>query len=239
MSTPARPWTVTPHGPLEQQDVDLWTLSSAVPTIPNLSRTMHVVKRRDGSLLFHNAVPMDDATRRQLEGLGRFGLLVLPTDSHALDGPAFAARLQVPAYAPGAARAALEPLQPIAGDAEALPADDAVRFIPLGGVKNGEGVLEVKSLSGKTHLLFCDAVMNTGKIPGVMGFFIQLFMGMGEGPRCIRFFRRRVGTSMAALADSFDALAKTPNLASLQVSHGTPVTADPAGVLRSIAAGLR
>ena len=54
---------------------------------------MTVLRQGDGTLLFYDAVPVDDATLEQLRALGRPAVLIVPNQYHSLDAPARAHRL--------------------------------------------------------------------------------------------------------------------------------------------------
>lgn len=135
-----------PHGPLRAVDGNLWTVDSVVPGIPgrNFPRTMTVVRLSDGSLLLHNAVPVDEPTMTRIGALGRVSLLLLPSAFHCLDAHAMAARLPARVICPAASRAVVEKVVKIDGDFATLPDDPAARMEPLDGVSNGEGVLVIQ-----------------------------------------------------------------------------------------------
>ena len=65
MANAPRPWTVTRHDPLEQIDENLFAINGDVPGFPAAAafpRRMSIVRLKDARLLFHNAIPVDDAT---------------------------------------------------------------------------------------------------------------------------------------------------------------------------------
>src|SRR5947207_13659872 len=88
MPTKRRPWTVTPHDPIEKLDDNLWAVSSKVPGVP-IRRRMAIVKRSDGGLLFYHAVPVDDRTLEEIRAWGRPEILVVAHDQHGIDAQAF------------------------------------------------------------------------------------------------------------------------------------------------------
>src|SRR5438067_1262627 len=114
-----RPWIVTPHGPLEKLDDNLWALSSQVPGIKS-HRRMTIVRRGDGSLLFYNAIPMDDRTLEELRAWGRPSLLVITHHMHMIDGDAFRERLGLAVYCPKATIDKVRARMPVAGSMEDL-----------------------------------------------------------------------------------------------------------------------
>src|SRR5262245_35726791 len=93
MAGPARPWTVSAHGPLRALSPRLHVVSGPIPGISMpLARTMAVVRRADGTLLVHSAIACDDATMGAVEALGEPHTLVVPNAWHKLDAPAWKAR---------------------------------------------------------------------------------------------------------------------------------------------------
>ena len=149
MARTPRPWTVTPHGPLVKHDENLWSVTGDVPTIPGFTRIMQVARLGDGRLLFHNGVPLDNATLNQVKALGTPAILVVPNQEHNLDVAAFRERLGLTAYGPAQTCAAIAGQLPIA-DYGSFPADDLVRLETLEGLKNGEVAVAVKSRIAST-----------------------------------------------------------------------------------------
>lgn len=106
--TTPRPWTVNRPGPLTPRGPDLWTIDDAVPGIPGAGRRMTIVRRRDETLLFYNAIPLPEETLRAVRALGSPARLVVPNQFHALDAAAFTLKLNVTPYAPQVAVTELE-----------------------------------------------------------------------------------------------------------------------------------
>src|SRR5438270_11955513 len=101
MAKPPRPYTVTPHGPIEKLDENLWAVESKVPGLP-IRRRMAIVKRSDGQLAFLNAVPLDDAALAEVTAWGKPAILVIPHDQHGIDAHGFAEKLGCKIYGPKA-----------------------------------------------------------------------------------------------------------------------------------------
>jgi hypothetical protein len=239
MPKPPRPWTVTPHGPLVPVDENLWTIDSPVPGIPGgvFPRKMSIVRRSDGTLLFHNAIPVDDPTLEQVRALGKPALLVVPSPFHCIDAHAFRERLGLQVYCPAAAKEQVTEVVAVDGDWTALPADSAVRVEPLDGTTRGEGALAITS-AGHVSLLFCDAFFNLPHQPGFWGLVWRLG-GFSGPPMCGPVWLKRAVFDRSALAASLDRLAALPSVIRLVPSHGEVLTNDPAAALRSVAAKLR
>jgi len=226
-----------PHGPLRQVDDNLWCVDSVVPGIPGGSfpRTMHVVRLSDGTLLLHNAIPLDEPTMARLGALGRIAWLVLPSAFHCIDAHAMAARTGARVLCPAAARAAVERVLKVDGDYGDLPRDPAVRLLPIEGVSNGEGVLVVRS-GPRASLLVCDLILAVPHLPGFWGLVWRLLRFTGE-PAPGPVWKKRVMTDAAGVRRTLLRLAEEPGLARLVPSHG-PIREDAAAVLRRAAAGL-
>jgi hypothetical protein len=237
VTTPPRPWTVLPHGPLERLEENLHVVDGWVPGIPGLRRRMAVVRRSGGGLLFFNAVPVDEPTLAQVRALGRPEVLVVPQHLHMIDAHAFRERLGVKVHAPAADRALVERRVPVDGTFEELPADPAVEVRTVAGFRTGEGLALVRSGS-RASLVVADVVLNVPDGPGLQGLVFRLLGMTGPRPKLPAPVRLRVLRDRRALRAQLEALAATPGLARIVPSHGPIVDRDPAGVLREIAASL-
>lgn len=239
MAKTPRPWIVMPHGPLTRIDDNIWAVDSVVPGIPGESfpRKMTAVRLGDGSLLLHNAVPLDEPTWTQLAALGPIRTLVLPSAFHCLDAHAVAARTGARTICPAASRAVIEQVVRIDGDYSTFPADPAVRMEPLAGTSNGEGVLMVTT-AGRLTYLVCDSLLNVKSIPGFWGFVWKVF-GFTGGPRCGPVWLKRAVTDRVALREHLARLAERPGLFRLVPSHGDVVEGAVPELLRRVAAAIR
>ncbi len=237
MTKPPRPWTVLPHRPLERIEANLHAVEGSVPGIQGLRRRMSVVTRADGTLLFFNAVPVDDATLDRIRALGRPAILVVPQHLHMIDAHAFREKLGVRVYAPAATRDRVAERVAVDGSFADVPPDPAVSIVPVAGFKTGEGLAVVRS-GDRVSLVVADVVLNVPDGPGLAGFLFRLLGMTGPTPRFPLPLRLRVLRDRGALRGQLEELARTPGLARIVPSHGAVVDRDPAGVLRSIAASL-
>jgi hypothetical protein len=229
-----------PHGPLTRLDDNLWTVDSVVPGIPGQSfpRKMTAVRLTDGSLLLHNAVPLDEPTWGQLTALGPIRTLLLPSAFHCLDAHAVAARTGARVVCPAASRASIEEVVGVHGDFTTLPADPTIQLEPLAGVSNGEGVLVVSS-AGRLSYVIGDCVLNVKSVPGFWGLVWKL-VGFTGGPRAGPVWLKRAVTDRAALRAHLTRLADRPGVVRLIPSHGEVVSGVAvARVLRQVVAGIR
>lgn len=238
MATSPRPWIVTPHGPIEKLDDNLWAVEGAVPGIPGgrFPRRMSIMRRSDGTLLLHNAIPLDDAGLHALAALGRPELLVLPSPLHCIDAHAMRAKLGLKVFAPAASAAQIGARVQVDGTLEALPPDPTVRFVPLAGVTGGEGTLVVYSgAPPRASLVLGDVLINIRHVRGFWGLVLRLG-GFTGGPRCGPAWLKRVVTDRQALRNSLEQLAQTPGLQRLVPSHGEIIEREPTAVLQKVAA---
>jgi hypothetical protein len=166
-----------------------------------MPRRMSIVRRSDGRLAFHNAVPLDDASMREVEAWGEPGFLLVPSGFHRLDVHAFKARyprLEVLCPAPVAAR--VRQAVAVDGHWDALPPDPALRAETLDGVKAGEAAFVVES-EGRTSVLLGDTMMNLPHLPGFEGLVFRLLRSTGSAAsrsRCAR--RARLSPTIATFA---------------------------------------
>src|SRR5258708_6737800 len=152
MAKPPRPWIVTRHDPIQKLDDNLWVVEGDVPGIP-FRRRMSIVKRSDGTLLFFNAMPLEDTAMAEVKAWGKPSVLVVPHDQHMIDARSFAERLGLKVYGPKACEAKTSARTEMSGTYDALPSDAALHIEPVAGVKNGEPALFVTRGSGQVGLL--------------------------------------------------------------------------------------
>ncbi len=232
MTTHHRPWTVNHPGPLTPRAEGLWTIDDDVPGLPGAGRRMSIVRRRDGSLLFYNAIPMPEETLTQVRALGTPSQLVVPNAFHALDAPAFALKLNVAVFAPDAAVAPLAPRLACRSIA-ALPADDGLRVFTVEGFRTKEAVLLVDGT-----LLVADLVTNVPHGRGFVALVMRLVGFTGPSPKLPKPVRKRVQQDVAAVRALLETLADQPGLTRLIPTHGALVEHEVPAVLRRIALGL-
>lgn len=228
-----RPWIVTPHRPLQQLDDNLWIVDSTVPGAP-MQRRMEIIRRSDGTLMFYQAVPVDDATLAQIKVLGTPSILIVPHDQHGMDAPAFAEKLGLKIYGPKANDAKMRAKFNVAGSVEDIPPDPSVTLEPVAGAKTGEPVAIVRSQGG-VSLIFADAYMAT---PSKGTHIMLRLLGFAGGPKVAPIFKWMFCNDKAALKAHFQRLAALPGLKRLIPCHGEVESSDAAGTLNRVAATL-
>ncbi len=234
MAKPNRPWTVTPHTPLQKLDDNLWAVESLVPGM-KVKRRMTIVRLTDGSLVFYHAVPLDEPTLAQVLSFGKPKALVVGYANHGVDAHAFAQKLGIGIYGPAKNLPALKKRWPdLGGTLEDLPKDPSCVFEQLDGTKTGEPVQIVRS-GDRVSLVWCDAFSATSDAETP---FLFRLMGFGGGPRVIKPFTLFFVNDKPAFKAHLDRLAKTKGLVRLVPCHGAVVDQDAAGVLTKSAAGV-
>jgi hypothetical protein len=231
MAKPPRPWTVTQHEPIHKIDDNLWAVESAVPGLP-IRRRMCIIKRSDGQLLFHNAVPLDDATLAEVTAWGKPAFLVIPHDQHGIDAHGFQQKLGVKLYGPKKNEAKMRARWDVAGTIEELPPDPSVKFESLDGTKTGEPVGIVHS-GDRVSLLFSDAYQDNS------GYKLPLplrMLGFGGGPKIVPIYKFLFTKDKAALKAHFDGLSGLPGLERIVPCHGAITSSDAAATLKRVAA---
>jgi hypothetical protein len=240
MPKPPRPWIVTRHDPIEELDDNLWAVNGDVPGFPPAAafhRRMSIVRLSDGRLLFHNAIPLDDASLAKVRAWGKPALLLVPHHLHAMDAHPFREKLGLEAYTSGKAIVQVRAILPVEGPLEALPRDPAFTVEPLAGTRFGEAAVLVKS-GPRVSLLLCDAVTNSRHGRGLAGLAFRLMGLSGPEPKTAPLYRLRAVSDKEAFRTELLRLADTPGLVRVVPSHGPVISQDPGGALKRAAAGF-
>jgi hypothetical protein len=196
---------------------------------------MSIIRRSDGTLLFFNAMPLEDGPMNEVASWGKPAVLVVPHDQHMIDAKAFAEKLGLSLYGPKACEEKIRARASTAGTLEAIPSDASVRIEPIEGVKNGEPVLIVTSAGGRVSLLFSDAIMNNPK--DAVGFLPRL-MGFSGSVKIVPVFRMMFLKDKKVLKAQLERLAGIPGLARIVPCHGDVMSSGAAEALRAAAATL-
>lgn len=228
-------WTVLEHGEIEQLADNLWRVEAALPGIP-VRRTMTVARMRDGRLVVHSPISLDDARMSELEGLGEIAWVIVPNGWHRLDARVWRDRYPKARFAcPEGARRKVEQVVRVDATFDEAIGDEAVRVEHIDGMKKGEGVMIVRSGDSAT-LVFTDLVTNMQHFPGAFGFVYRLVGGTG-GPRIHGVIRRMLVKDCAATRAHLDRLAGG-DVRRIVVAHGAVINRDAGATLRRVAGML-
>ncbi|HYJ08255.1 MAG TPA: hypothetical protein VEX18_04585, partial [Polyangiaceae bacterium] len=207
-------WRVLQHDPIEQLADNLWRVNGALPGM-SLRRNMTVVRRRDGTLVLHSAIALQDSAMRELEALGTPAAIIVPNRAHRLDAPGYKERYPaIRVYTPRGARKYVEEVVPVDGTYEDFPHDEDVRLEMLEGVREGEGAMIVHSSDGVT-LVLNDSVMNMDTKRDVLGYLFTTVMGSAPGPRVSRLAKLLWVHDKSALRRDLERFARIPQLVRL------------------------
>jgi hypothetical protein len=212
---------------------NLWRVEGDLPKGRG-TRVMTIARMRDGGLLIHNAIALEEPLMAEIEAFGRPSVLVVPNGFHRLDSRVFRDRYpSVKVVCPAGARKKVEEVVKVDASYAEAPSDEDVRLSHVDGTGEREGVLEVKS-DGRTSLVLNDIVNNLPQLGSVLGFFI----GPGGKPGVPRVVRWFLVKDRAAARAHLEKLPQTPGLQRVIVSHGRMLSDKPADELRTAAATI-
>lgn len=226
-------WKVFPHRPLEKLEANLWRVEGDLPN-GNGTRVMTIARMRDGGLMIHNAIALEEPLMKEIEGFGKPAWLVVPNGFHRLDAGVYKNRypdLKVAAPA-GSRKKAAQVVNVDATFADAA-SDDDVRLFHLEGTKDSEGIMEVKS-EGKTTLVFTDAVNNLPKMGGFFGYILAP-TGQPSVPRIARWLMIK---DKPTFRSHIEKMADTAALHRVIVAHGRMLSDEPSRTLRTVVSAL-
>jgi hypothetical protein len=226
-------WTnsVLPHGPLRLIAPGVWEITGTTPRGP-VARNMVVHVLKDGTLWLHSVIALNEKTMEELERLGRPSVMVVPNPIHRMDAAVYKERFSdIQVVCPEAVRAKVEEVVKVDATCEQVLPGLGIECLTPGGLKPFELAYLLPTPDGKV-LVFTDALMNLGKMPGWQGFVLSLvgssgFFGITFVGK-ILLMRDR-----AALAAWLGKLASIPSLRAICVAHGDAITSEPHAALRS------
>lgn len=221
-------WTVLPHKPLEKLADNLWSVEGTMPG-GGIRRVMVLARLTDGRVVVHNAIALEEALMKELDAWGTPSFIVVPNGYHRQDARIWKDRYPAAkVLCPEGAKKNVAKVVAPDGSYDDLPADANVTLAHLDGCKKAEGALVARS-GARATLVLNDVLMNMPKVGGPMGFMLAP-TGKFSVPRVFRWF---VAKDKRALAAHLDALAATPGLTRIIVSHGDAVTEKPADAIRT------
>lgn len=225
-------WTVLPHDPIEKVADNLWRVSGLMND-GKLQRQMVLARMKDGRVVVHNPIALDDAEMKELEAWGKPSVLFIPNSFHRQDAAIWKKRYpEITVVAPRGGRKRIAKIVPVEAIIEDAPHDDTVQLKPLAGAP-GVGVLEVRSGDALTAV-FCDSILNMKAQKGFMGLLLAP-TGRVSVPRVTRMM---IVKDKRAFAKQIGELAAAPGLTRLMFAHGRPIETDAAGELRTVVSQL-
>jgi len=232
-------WKVLPHGPIEQLEENLWTVTGDFPIPFNpLKRVMTIVRREDGRLVLHGLMALEESAQRELEAIGEVAYLVAPSGYHRSDAPRYRERYpNAKLFAPRGARKRVEKIAKVDATYEEYAADATTSLVSVDGLADREGALVVRSKRGVTYVMN-DALFNMPEQSGLSGFVLAHVTQSTGGPRVSRTARIGIIADRARYRAALQGIADTEGLARVIVAHHVPIEGDVAGALRRVAETL-
>jgi hypothetical protein len=220
-------WTVLSHEPIKKLNENLWCVQGTMPD-GKTQRKMSVIRLRDGSLLFHNAIALEESAMQELEAFGRPAYIVVPGAFHRQDARIWKDRYPAAkVVAPAGAKKKVDQVTKMDLDYRDAPGDDTVKLSYFDGCKEKEGYVEVRSEAGTT-LVINDVVFNLPKMGGVLGYLFSP-TGQASVPRITRWL---VVKERSAVGEHLERLATISDLRRVVLAHGRDLEQDPARELR-------
>jgi hypothetical protein len=224
-------WKVLRHKPIERISENVWRVEGALPHGP-MTRVMTLVRLPDRRVVVHSAITLDDASLKEVEAWGTPS--IVPNDRHRLDAAAYKTRYpDAQVVCPPGARSKVE--DKVHVDATSIDLGPTATYRVLDGTNAGEGWLQV-SEGGRTIAVLADLVMNLRPMKGLGGWIMNRMGFTGDLPKVVPATRKILVADPGAAAKQLESIAALPNLDTVIVAHGEPVTVDG---LRAAANGLR
>lgn len=218
MVKPRSDWRPAPHEPWQKLTENLWWVRGPIPGVA-LLRCMTVARLTDGRLVIWSAMPLEEASMRELEAWGTPAFLIVPSALHRLDAPAYKARYPgLKVFCPRGAHKAAAQVVAVDGLLADFPADPQLSFRPLRGIRDKEGAMLVRSADGVTVVLN-DALFNMPMPADFTMRVIVKLLGSAPGPRVSRLLKLAWCDDRPAFRQSLAELAQLPDLQRVIVAH--------------------
>ncbi len=234
MTAPHKDWTVLPHGKLTRVNERILSVVGdlAMPLM-KLPRRMTVARTGSGDLVIFSAIALDEPNMAELESFGRPAYLVVPSERHRLDAPAYLKRypnLQV--IGP---RAGAKKISEVARVDTSTPdfGDSSIRYVEIAG----DSALEVQGADGLT-IIVNDLIGDIHGESGVGGWLLRVMGFAGEDPQVPGPVKLTLGKLKIEVAQQFRRWSERADLRRIMVSHGDTIETDPRATLRTLAASL-
>jgi hypothetical protein len=230
-------WTVQPHGPLHAIGEGMLTVAGEiVMPLGRFPRRMTVLKLSGGRTAIWSAVALDEPQMARIEAFGKPSILIVPNPGHRLDSHIWKARYPgIKVLTPPGAKTLVEEAVKVDAVTDILN-DPAVRFVVVDGTDAMESALEVTRDDGLT-LITNDIIGHVQHPHGLGATIMAHLFDYGVREPSVPKTVKRFITDPKALAAHLRRWAKRAPVRII-VSHGDPITADPAGQLLRLARGL-
>lgn len=234
MTAPFKQWTVLPHGKLTRvNDRIVEVVGELNMPLLELPRRMTAVRLSSGKLAIFSAIALREPEMAELEALGEPAFLIVPSERHRLDAPAYAQRYSnITVVAPSAGRQKIAEVVRVDTSAPSF-GDSSVRYVEIAA----DSALEVDSDDGLT-VIVNDLIGDIHGEHGVGGWLLRMMGFAGDEPQVPGPVKLLLGKHKSEVARVFRRWAEREDLRRIIVSHGDAITTDPRGALRKLAASL-
>lgn len=234
MTAPFKEWTVLPHGELTPVNDRIVTVVGDLEMpLLELPRRMTAVRLASGNLVIFSAIALREPDMAKLEAFGKPKFLVVPSERHRLDAPAFAQRY--PDITVVTPRAGIAKIGEVVRIDTSTPdfGDPGVRYIEVAG----DSALEVDGNDGLT-VIVNDLIGDIHGESGLGGWLLRRMGFAGDEPHVPGPVKLTLGKHKSEVARLFRRWAKQANLRRIIVSHGDPIETSPQKALLSLAESL-
>jgi hypothetical protein len=234
MTKPFKDWTVLPHGKLTRVNGRILAVVGDLKMpLLELPRRMTLVRLKSGGLVIFSAIALNEPDMAELEAFGRPVFLVVPSERHRLDAPAYAQRY--PRITVVAPREGAEKISEVVRVGTNTPVfgDPTVRYVEVAG----DSALEVDGDDGLT-LIVNDLIGDIHGESGVGGWLLRVMGFAGDEAQVPGPVKLTLGKHKSEVAQQFRRWAERDDLRRIIVSHGDSIEVGPRGVLRKLAASL-
>jgi hypothetical protein len=234
MTAPHTQWTVLPHGKLTPVDERILTVVGDLKMpLMHLPRRMTVVRTSRGELVIFSAIALDEDGMAELEAFGRPAFLVVPSERHRLDAPAYAQRYSnITVIGPHAGAKKIGDVVRVDTSTPDF-GDPSVRYVEVAG----DSALEVEGEAGLT-LIVNDLIGDIHGESGLGGWLLRMMGFAGDDPHVPAPVKALLGKHKREVAEQFRRWAERQDLRRILVSHGDPIEQEPRAALRTLAASL-
>jgi len=232
MAVGHKTWTVLSHQPIEVLTPNVWRVEGRLNA--SNTRVMTLIRLRDGRILIHNAVALDEPSMARIDGWGEVSTILVPNRFHRMDAHIMRTRYpRAKVFAPSGALAPAAKATAIDGAYSDVPTDDTVYVRDLDGIRKREGVVVARSPDGATAV-FCDTLLNLPQLKGLMGMMLHPTGTLSvPRPTSLLFAKDR-----GALRADLERIASEEGLVRVIPGHGAVVSTDAPRRLREAAGRL-
>jgi len=232
---------VAPHSKLEELYLGkLWQVQGGIPN-KKVDRNMVVYKMNSGELFCHSVVALNEEGMKELDSLGKVGVILVPNAQHTFDASLYAERYpNAKVICPASFKEQFTTKKkiPIHGVSEESLSEYGIKCIWPEGFKKtggagvcGEFIYQLPLGENESAIVVTDALMGTSHT-GITKFF------MGNGFNCPRIIRWFCIQNLGLFKSLLLKLAEDSSVKIISIAHGPPIRENPSEALKTVAGTL-